>query len=146
MVLADPAIRAFREMWLGQLSSDDAHPIQMAAGAMKFVESASKDAPARRDRLRLLIDMTIDLYQHALRTRAGITDPDAHADWNVATCLAESWPQDIDSLASCITRCVTALRHIDAMANLQNVVESLLSDLDRLRTRGSDFLLAGSSS
>ena len=53
--LNDPLIVTFRDAWYATISQEDPDPSKLSAAASQFMESAGKDAPLRRERLRWVL-------------------------------------------------------------------------------------------
>jgi DNA polymerase-3 subunit delta' len=137
--LADPSIREFRQSWYEWLADANTDPVFMARETNKFVEQAGTLAGAKRDRLRLVIDLTVDLFRRALRLAVEAGEADEF--WVAAKKLTVSWNQEVASLGACVFRCSAARQHVDAMANLPNVLDSLLADFEKIRRHGPDAIL-----
>jgi DNA polymerase-3 subunit delta' len=66
--LADPKLWAFRDQLLSALGSARLDGVRLARAIQAFVDEAGKEASRRRDRLRIVIDFTVQHYRSRLRT------------------------------------------------------------------------------
>jgi DNA polymerase-3 subunit delta' len=121
--LSDGALREFRTGWLGELSTGDFWSAELLKQIAGFVESAGTDAPARRNRLRVIISFALQFYRHLLHASCG------HA-MEADDCLAESvrvalrsWKSGHAGIVSCIENCLEALAQIDANAHVNTVID-----------------------
>ncbi|HLA84689.1 MAG TPA: AAA family ATPase, partial [Thermoguttaceae bacterium] len=69
--LAGEELWSFRETLLGQLASPSLDSLRMAGMISEFVEAAGREAPARRERLRLAALFAAEFYRGRLMTRHG---------------------------------------------------------------------------
>lgn len=65
----DPAEEEFRAAVLRRLSSRPLHGVELARDVTAWVEAAGKEAPARRARLRSVMEAAIAAYRESMRTR-----------------------------------------------------------------------------
>ena len=95
----------------------------------KFVESAAKEAPPRRARLRMLLSFSADFYRQLMHALAGapiVGDPPLRRA--VQTAVAK-WPGTDESAAECLETCLTMESYVDANANLNTLAECWLDEL-----------------
>jgi DNA polymerase III subunit delta' len=116
--LADPELGNFRHLLYAQLQQGAFDSRGLAQKVSQFVESAGKEAPARRQRLHVAVRMAAGFYQE--RLHATIT-PDRLA---VAGTGA-----NLDRLTRCLERCLDADRQIDRNANQATLIESWVDAL-----------------
>ena len=71
--LADEELWAFRDHFLAQLARRRSkRSVALAREVGEFVDSAGKDAPSRRRRLRQIIRLAIDFHREQLRAATAI--------------------------------------------------------------------------
>lgn len=102
-------------------------PFALARRAIAFAEGAGKEPARRRDRLRLLLDVTSDLLHGAIRVSAGAPSATLGADRLVA-----ATGDGPDSLLDALDRTIAAAGHIDRNANQATTLECWLDDVARL--------------
>ena len=132
---ADPELRDFRQELLTRLCNLFERSAGFATDVGAFVDAAGKDAPSRRERLKLVLGLAADYYRSLLRARSGetvVTDEllaravqgfSADGDCNTAC---------PDSIADCIERCLIAQQQVDANANQATLIECWVDDLASL--------------
>jgi DNA polymerase-3 subunit delta' len=132
LCLADGDMLDFRERWLRNLVFDQVDVTQEAKNLGAFVDEAGKDASARRQRLRDVIEMSVEFYRELTLALSGtVCGGDSglnKAIENASTC----WSGDGESAVSCIDRCLNALSQVDANANQATLIECWLDDLSQL--------------
>lgn len=134
--LAAPELWTFRSQLNAALSEPAVDSPRLAQQVNDFVNEAGKEAPPRRERLRLVIGFALALYRATVRTLA---DAPAVGDDEVARCakrLAAAEQIDIERAGLCIDRCLAALAHVDRNANQSTVIESWLDDLGAASSLG----------
>lgn len=130
--LADGEIARFRrdlidELARGRLSD----PGALAQGLEAFVKEAGKESALHRERARLLVGELAGFFRAVLWQSVGMSPPGADpADRKAAASLGQALePEDVMRLAE---RCLQADYEIHRRAYLPVILESLVSDLDRL--------------
>jgi DNA polymerase-3 subunit delta' len=98
--MADPELWGFRDQLAKALSASPIDGVRLARSVQTFVDEAGKDAPARRERLRIVIGFVVEVYRSKLRTNP----------------LREADIQALDV-------CLSALEQIDRNANLGLVIQ-----------------------
>lgn len=106
----DAATLEFHDGFLQQLSSQEFDQAALAKAIGQFVEAAGKDAPAKRARLREVLQMAAEFYQEIMHAAA-----------------AEA--QDPEPAADCQDLCLDALAHVDANVNLTTLIEWWVDEL-----------------
>src|SRR5262249_39614896 len=93
----------------------------------QFVDSAGKEAAAKRSRLRLVVSLVEELYRAILLE---VTTGEKPADAELASCvrIATDW-MDEGGPNECLERCLEAYGHIDANANQATLIEWWLDEL-----------------
>lgn len=128
----DSDLCEFRDRILSYLSDPAADTVRFTRETSAFVDAAGKEAPPRRERLRLVISFAADFFRQLMFVLAGApaeTDP---ALAQAVHAAARSWPETEEVAGDCLERCVDALAHVDANANLATLVECWLDDLATL--------------
>ena len=138
--MASPELWQFREAFHATLDADDWDNFELAGMVNEFVDAAGTAAPARRQRLKQVVEMAIEFYRHLLYVTAGAQSPAFHDDQQRAVRLAEHWQHDSERAVRCLERCLAALRHVDANANKSTNIDAWLDDLARL-ARGENVLV-----
>jgi DNA polymerase-3 subunit delta' len=98
--MGDPELWAFRDQLAKALSASPIDGVRLARSVQTFVDEAGKEAPARRERLRIVIGFVVEIYRLKLR----------------ASPLREADIQVLDA-------CLLALEQIDRNANLGLVIQ-----------------------
>jgi DNA polymerase-3 subunit delta' len=106
----DAAILEFHESLLGQLSSPDFDQAALAKAIQQFVDAAGKEAPAKRARMREVLQMAADFYRGQMLAVAASTG-------------------DAEPAANCQELCLEALAHVDANVNLTTLIEWWVDEL-----------------
>lgn len=127
--LSDSDLREYRLRLLGELPPGSWSVVALAKEIAKFVESAAKEAPPRRARLRMLLSFSADFYRQLMHALAGsrvLGDPPLRRAVQLAVA---KWPGTDESAAECLETCLTMENHVDANANLNTLVECWLDEL-----------------
>jgi DNA polymerase-3 subunit delta' len=111
-------------MTLSQPTFDAAAAVKLVG---QFVDSAGKEAAAKRSRLRLIVSLAEEFYRAILLE---ITTGDAPVDEELARSArtAAAW-MDEGGPNECLERCLEAYGHIDANANQATLIEWWLDEL-----------------
>ena len=129
MLWASDEWTGFRsELWqtLGQGNIDS---FQLAKRITAFVDAAGKDAPSRRARLKVVIEMFLTFLRELMLARSGTS---GHSDAELRTAVesaAGSWSVGPETIASRIDRCIEADQQVSANANIATLVECWIDDL-----------------
>ncbi len=127
--LADSDLREYRLKLLGELPPGSWSVVALGKEIAKFVESAAKEAPPRRARLRMLLSFSADFYRQLMHALAGapiVGDPPLRRA--VQTAVAK-WPGTDESAAECLETCLGMVSYGDANANLNALAECWLDEL-----------------
>lgn len=138
--LQSPEIWQFHDELYETLSGCDWQPLALAKAILEFVEAAGKEAPLRRARQTLVMEMAADFYRQVMHAHVGsrVIDSGPLGDTTaVADCVAR-WPHTAEALAACIDRCLVARQHVLANANQATNVEAWVDDLWSLNQHGMD--------
>jgi DNA polymerase III subunit delta' len=125
-------VMVFREELFQRLASLDPTDENFFETTGNLVDQAGTVASAKRDRMRLVGEMAIQLYRHAMLLMAGqapVGDPSVARH---AAVLAQRLEGKTRNAAACIERCVQLRTEIAANANQALMIECWLSDLGRL--------------
>jgi DNA polymerase-3 subunit delta' len=98
--LADPELWSFREQLFAQLANPS--PVRLARSVQVFVDDAGKEAPQKRDRLRIVLSFAIAFYRGLL--------------------CESGTPSTLERATNALDACLSALEHIDRNANLAMVI------------------------
>lgn len=104
--LADPELWGFRDQVLAALSVPRPDSVRLARAVQAFVDEAGKEAPLRRDRLRLVIGFALEFYRSNLRA-----DP------------------PLEATIRALDACLAALEQIDRYANLGLIIQNWCEEL-----------------
>ena len=133
--MAAPELWQFREEFHAALDTDDWDYLESAGMVNDFVDAAGTAAPARRQRLKQVVEMAVEFYRDLLYATVGAKSPTIHDGHQRPARLAERWQHDSERAVRCLERCLAALRHIDANANKSTNIDAWLDDLARLARR-----------
>lgn len=127
--LADPLLSEARQVLYKHLSQEDADVVALSKYLHTFVEGAGKDAPLRRERLRLVILEAVDFYRSLLRRLSGDTGlVDPESEPFVAAAVAHQVGRPLN-VAHCLERSLEALIQLEANANVPTLVGCWIDDL-----------------
>lgn len=128
MRLMDAEIREFRVRMIAQLGERDPRSNQFIESLLEVVDSAGKDASARRDRLREILAFAIDFFQQWMRSQVGaqVTGDDALKQAFTSNDEGSISPE---TAAWLIARSIQAEEQVFANANLTNVAECWFDDV-----------------
>jgi DNA polymerase-3 subunit delta' len=104
----DPALSEFRDQLLAALQSPRVDSVRLAQATQAFVDEAGKEAPMRRDRLRLVIGFAVEFYRSMLHSKES-TEPILHQ----------------------LDACLEALEQVDRNANQGLVIQNWCQELAR---------------
>jgi len=133
---ANPSIREFRVQLMEQLTSIDSRRPAFMKSLTSIVDEAGKDAPARRARMRFVMQTATGFYTQLMRIRCG-APATGDSDMRRAVEKAQSlWPGEADTAAKCVQRCMDAETHVLSNANQATVLECWIDDLAELTRSG----------
>ncbi len=139
MELSQPESMEFRKALYQRLASLDATDDGFAETMSQFVDAAGKEAPPRRDRLRVITEMASRFF-HQIMLMSG--EPIEPCDKDLAEAAERAfanWRGGGTAAARCIERCIEVRGDISANANQAVLIECWLSDLGRLM-RGESLI------
>lgn len=132
---ADSELCDFRGEFLGRLAQLPEKAVGLATDIGAFVDAAGKDAPVRRERLKIVIMIAVDFYRALVRQASGL--PSA-SDSQLASAVETSLrlrSVDVEAAASCVERCLDAQTQVDANANQATLIECWIDDMAKLFER-----------
>jgi DNA polymerase-3 subunit delta' len=131
-LLLDPQVAAFRGKLLSLLGRRPVRGVEVARDTLELVDAAGKDAPPRRARLRVVLEMAAEFYRAALRHAAGAPPS---ADVPLADAVA-GWVNGADSAeeaATLLRHTLDALEAVDSYAHLTILVDAWTAILEEPR-------------
>ena len=128
--LQDVTVRTFREEFLGRLSSGTVDSLRLNGEISSVLDSAGKDASAKRQRMRQVMNWGVEFFRELMRTASGL---DAEGDPALRRHVAKAAKQvtDSDVAAACVARCLEGLEQVDRNANNATLLACWLDDLER---------------
>jgi len=131
--LADPELWTFRNTLFQRLAEPVLDSVGFAKAVAGFVDEAGKQAAARRGRFRQVVGFAAEFYRCLLHTAGDGTETgDAELRRAVEQAMA-SRPEDLETTAGRLERCLEAAEQIDRNANQSTLIETWLDDLARPR-------------
>ncbi len=138
--LADPEIWDVRTELLGILSRPQWEPLEVTRRVGEIVDAVGKEAPLRRARMRLVIDIIGAFYRQLMRhlsgAPAGGDGPLGRSDNDALPW----WRGDLESAADSVQRCLDARTQVDANANQATLLACWIDDLSQIARGGSTGL------
>lgn len=131
MNLADPKLWSFRDELYQRLAQPVLDSVAFSKAVAALVDEAGKEAAARRNRLRQVIELAADFYRHLLRAESGA---DASADAQLHGSIQQAFrggARDSEADAARLDRCVEAVAQLERNANQTTLIESWLDDLNK---------------
>ena len=118
----DAEMLSFLDHLLTQWCRPETESWSVAKEIHAFMEKAGKEAPAKRSRLRLIIERLIGQMRGELCAAA----PQANAMHGAGSAdTLAAW----ESISQRIDRSLTALEQIDSFGNLANIIECWIDDV-----------------
>lgn len=130
----DAELWQFRETLLKHLSAAVLQSLSLAKSVGALVDAAGKEAPARRARLRQVLEIAAEFYRESLRTASGAPpsgDAELHA---AATQWASRGGMRPEVATRCVDCCLQAVADIDRNANQTTLIECWADELSQLAT------------
>ncbi len=127
--LADAALLDYRTEFLTALQDPQWDALALAKNLTRFVETAGKEAPPRRRRMRQIIGVAIAYYRQLARQAAGATLEGDQSLLDAVRQGAQSWTWGPLVAAKCVDACLAADQHVLANANLTTLAECWLDEL-----------------
>lgn len=133
-VLGNPEIGEYRRELISTLAEDSWNSTQLTDSIHGFLKT-EKDVPAKRDRLRWVVDVVIEFYRELLRAVVGVdVSNDVVINANVSR-RSISFTGDQQSLVECLERCLETQLQVNANVNLSTCVDAWIDDLAQLSLR-----------
>ncbi len=129
LALADEELLAFRHKLLAELAKGDLASVAIARELVPLVESAGKEATARRERLRQVIGFAVDFYRQLLRAGSGAQPFGDDELLRAVEAASRKVPRDPERIARLIDRSLEALADVDRNAHQATLAECWLDDL-----------------
>ncbi len=129
---ADSDLGDFRSEFLARLARLPEKAISLATDIGVFVDAAGKEAPVRRERLKLVIMLAVDFYRALIRQASGLTSSSDSELIGTIENAIQTRSIDVEAAASCVERCLDAQAQVDANANQATLIECWIDDLARL--------------
>ena len=129
LMLADADVSAFRQQWLGQLSSLDPGKDDFGKSLVTFIEEAGSDNAVKRARFQWIVDCAIEFFEKLLATQEGV---EVHGDKVMLDAVAVAQASDdlsSEYLCDCIETCFDTQRHISANAHIATLVPHFLQQV-----------------
>jgi len=134
--LANAELRQFRTEFWQRLTGLRNSTAGVATEVGAFVDAAGKDAPPRRERLKVVVQIALDYYCAVLRAlSAGDLPADPELRQAVQAALQQNLAPRIEAVADSVDRCLDAQNQVDANANQATLIECWLDDLGLLAQR-----------
>lgn len=130
--LTDTELVEFREQFLPALERGEFESVDLARTTNSFIEELGKDAPLRRRRTRLIVQMAIEFYTQLMRSLAGHEPVGDEQLVQVVRQARRHWPSRIEEATACLERCLETLIQIDHNAHIPTVVDCWLDELTEL--------------
>jgi DNA polymerase-3 subunit delta' len=116
---------------LMQFSGPPQDSLELTKQISQFIDSAGKDAPARRARSRALLLTLVSLYRHTMRELAGVRLPRDRATEQFVGQAVQTFRAGPALLLPCLERCLEAIQQVDANANLATLTACWVDDLSQ---------------
>ncbi len=129
---SDTALCDFRSEFLARLALLPEKSVSLATDVSAFIETAGKEAPVRRERLKLVIMIAVEFYRELIRQTSGMLAAGDAATATAVETVRRTRVVDAEATAACVERCLDAQMQVDANANQATLIECWLDDLARL--------------
>lgn len=136
----DPALADYQAELLDQISRREFDTPALAKATTAFIETAGKEAPAKRARFKQAVSTASDFYRELMLTQAGQT-PSGPLAKPVAQ-AQRWWPGGDEAAAWCLEACLDTAAAIDANANQATLVECWLDELGQIGRTGRPIAVA----
>lgn len=128
-LMLDPAVAAFRATLVQALGRRPIPGVELARETIALVDAAGKEAPARRARLRIVLDTAVEFFRAALRQT---TTGERPADPVLARAIAGQ-SADVDRLTAALHETLAAHEAVDRNANPAVVIDAWTAMLEEPR-------------
>ena len=131
-LFSDASLCDFRSEFLTRLAQLPEKAVSLASDVSAFIDTAGKDAPIRRERLKLVIMIAVEFYRELMRQSGGMSATGDSSLVSAVETVAQTRQIDAEATAACVERCLDAQAQVDANANQATLIECWLDDLSRL--------------
>lgn len=128
---SDANLCDFRGEFLARLAQLPEKAVSLAADLGPFIDAAGKDAPVRRQRLKLVIMIAVEFYRELIRQASGALPAGDTSLVGAVETVLRTRRVDIEAAAACVERCLDAQAQVDANANQATLIECWIDDLAR---------------
>jgi DNA polymerase-3 subunit delta' len=129
---SDANLCDFRSEFLTRLVLLPEKAVSLATDVSAFIDTAGKDAPVRRERLKLVIMFAVEFYRELIRQSSGMSAVGDSSLVSAVEKVARTRQIDVEATAACVERCLDAQAQVDANANQATLIECWIDDLARL--------------
>lgn len=129
---ADAELWSFRSELCQRLAPPKLDAVGLAQSLQEFVDAAGKEASARRQRMRQIIEQSAEFYRQLLQS---LTGAGANGDAEVRAIVTRAqphWQGRLEAVAACLDRSLEALEQVDRNANPATLLECWLHDVAKL--------------
>ncbi|MEQ8791315.1 MAG: DNA polymerase III subunit [Pirellulaceae bacterium] len=140
LAAADPALREFRAALFEQLVDVEAQQFKLAADVVACTNEAGKEAPLRRERMKLIFGFAVDFYRALMRRLDGLQAAGDRVLRGGVEQAVKRYRHDAEAAAGCLERCLAALEEVDRNANQATLAECWADDLAGITRRGYALL------
>jgi DNA polymerase-3 subunit delta' len=124
----DESLVEFRGALLDVLSQNEFDHAEAARLVSQQVESAGKEAAAKRTRLKLVVSLAEEFYREAM-VKFARRHSSPHAPREAPVSRSETTTLSDEAAAACLDVCLDAAAHIDANANQATLIDWWLDEL-----------------
>ncbi|MBI2481790.1 MAG: DNA polymerase III subunit delta' [Planctomycetia bacterium] len=128
---SDASLCDFRSEFLARLAQLPEKAVSLATDVGAFIDTAGKDAPVRRERLKLVILIAAEFYRELIRQASGAVAAGDVALASAVETVTKTRHVDVEATAACVERCLDAQAQVDANANQATLIECWIDDLAR---------------
>ena len=128
-LLLDDELMAFRARLFPILGARPLRGVDLSREVLALVDAAGKEAPARRARLRIVLDFALEFFRAAVRRE---TTGSAPADPSLAAAVA-AWGGDAERATAALAHTLDALDDVDRYANQTILVDAWTALLEEPR-------------
>jgi DNA polymerase-3 subunit delta' len=136
MELSDEALWNFRAQLLRMLACNALDSVALAQQLAAFVDSAGKEAPPRRVRMRQVAGFAVEFHRQLLRATAGLAPQGDHTLVRAVEEALAIRTLEPECIAALVDRSLVALAQIDRNAHLPTLIDCWLDDLARIEQTG----------
>ena len=137
--LADPELCDLEQRLATQMLPAAFDSVRLAAELIAVVNQAGKDAYARRQRLRAVLQMASMLFRSILRGACGAAEEHADPECKAVKGWLELGPAVENCALAALDRCLEAEEQLDRNANQATLIECWLDDLAEVFSRVPAF-------